>query len=65
MHDKDIYGLKHIYDLQVGGCYVKIFCTKRPVLRLYEIQMIQLQLDNWINGCMGDNGSYLGNNKNS
>ncbi|GBC22508.2 hypothetical protein GLOIN_2v1771092 [Rhizophagus irregularis DAOM 181602=DAOM 197198] len=65
MYDKDIYGLKHIYDLQVGDAMLYQATGNETLKNLFEIQMIQLQLDNWINGCMGDNGSYLGNNKNS
>lgn len=49
LYDKGIYNVKHIYDLQI-----EMLCKN-----------FQLQYDNWINKCIGDNGSYLEYHKNS
>lgn len=67
MYDKDLIGLKNIYDLQSemlskNIIYYANSCSELSLL--FDIQMRNLQLKYWTSYCLGEHGEVLtlGNN---
>jgi hypothetical protein len=66
MYDKDLFGLKNIYDLQLEILCKNILYQANgntKISNLFKIKIFQLQQELWLASCVGESGILMKRNK--
>src|SRR5256886_9661630 len=68
IYDKEILGLKNIYDLQIENLSKNLLYQangNKDLKKIFKIKLYQTQQEKWIAGCIGDNIHTIKRNSNN
>src|SRR5206468_2913411 len=68
VYDKDMMGLRNIYDLQIESLSKNLLYQangNKDLKKIFKIKLYQAQNERWIAGCIGDNAHVIKRNNNN